>query len=129
MKSDFLQKRVAEYVENYPGRKLYFTDDGNCFLFEADRRNHAVESGIATFDVDENGQIVGEENQNAENTPEYLAAQAKVMEMDFEKPEDLDFNELKALCKALNAKVDGKKKTDFIAALIALKVNFNELKR
>lgn len=102
--------RVAEYQKEYPGKILFFTEDGNCFLEKSPCVDHATKTKQKWSQVDPEGKketpVI---NMTKEEAVQVLKA------IDFAGK--TDFEELKKLVKILELKPAGNKKDDLIAAL------------
>ncbi|HLO59056.1 MAG TPA: hypothetical protein VK172_14735 [Lentimicrobium sp.] len=116
-KKDFAQ-RVDEYRALYPGRTLYFTEDGNCFLEKSPCEDHArktkqkwVESPaeVANIPTDE----------STGWTKEEAVAFLKESELD----DNMDYQLVKDLVKVLELTPVSNSKDNLLVALEEYKMS------
>lgn len=108
------------------GCGVHYTDDNGvaryglktpkdgAFLCEIEQANRLVELGVAEYVAD--GNLAVKEGVELGDKGHLDAAQL----------ENMDFNDLKKLAKDMGVTPDGKKKADYIAALVAVEVEPGE---
>lgn len=89
-----LVEMSKDYKKGYPKAKVMFaTEDGNFFLAKNPAPGHAKASKIELFEID----MVSEEIADSKNDDPIAIANARVLEIDFDNEEAVDYNEIKVL--------------------------------
>ena len=103
-----LDKRIAEYRKAYPGKVLYYTEDGNFFLSKSPAIDHANKTKQKWFELNDKEDAEARAKEEAE---------AKETLLKLDKMDDLDYEAAKAIVKTLAIETASMKKEAIYTAL------------
>jgi phosphoenolpyruvate carboxylase len=105
-----LQEQIKSYQQIYPGKILYFTEDGNCFLDKSPAIDHARKTKQKYLEV-----------KPAEKADEKVSVMTKEEAiqklLDLEITDDFEYALAKEFVKVLELKTESQKKDDLLYAL------------
>lgn len=112
-----LEQRIEEYKKLYPGKTLYFTPDGNCFLDKSPCVDHANKTKQKWVEVKPDEKPVVEDKDLT-----MTAETAKELLLTTEVTDGMDYQVAKELVKVLGLKPVSNKKDDLLVALEEYKI-------
>jgi len=120
--SDEKMKAVmANYRKAYPDSDLYFTEDGNCFLKEAQAKAHATREKIKVLP-----DIVVKKDAGRPDGPKMTEDDALEALINTGLDEKSDYHLLLELAEALKLEPESRKKEDLIKVLKKVKDDLSD---